>query len=63
MKRLPDFHSNVDADNYSPQVEKLLMEREWDRAVVTTREPSPKRVNRRAPIDAGQRIPKRREAS
>jgi hypothetical protein len=26
--RLPNFHSDVDAENYSPQVEKLLAE--WD---------------------------------
>jgi len=28
MRKLPDFHSNVDVENYSPQVEKLLVE--WE---------------------------------
>jgi hypothetical protein len=28
MKRLPNFHSNVNVENYSPQVEKLLAE--WE---------------------------------
>jgi hypothetical protein len=47
--RLPNFHSDVDADNYSPQVEKLLMEWERDRAPVTTREAPAKKMNRRTP--------------
>jgi len=30
--RYPDFHSDTDADNYSPQVQRLLAEWEVDHA-------------------------------
>jgi hypothetical protein len=49
MRRLPDFHSDVDVDNYSPQVERLLAEWDQERALFMMREAHSKKAKRRSP--------------